>query len=57
MKRRRLFSGLLMVVSGWVHRHQLIVTEFLQAESRLLKKRLRRKRIRLADAERVLLAR
>src|SRR6266446_4651810 len=52
-----LLSFLLMVVSGWVHRHQLIVIEFLQAENRLLKKRLHGKRIRFTDAERALLAR
>ncbi len=32
-----LLSFLLMAVSGWVYRHQLIVIEFLQAENRLLK--------------------
>src|SRR5215510_4258683 len=52
-----LLSFLLMVMSGWVHRHQLIVIEFLQAENRLLKERLRGKRIRFTDAERALLAR
>jgi transposase InsO family protein len=52
-----LLSLLLMVVSGWVHRQQLIVIEFLQAENRLLKARLRGKRIRFTDAERALLAR
>jgi transposase InsO family protein len=52
-----LLSFLLMVVSGWVHRHQLIVIEFLQAENRLLKSRLSPKRIRFTDAERALLAR
>ena len=35
-----LLSFLLMTVSGWVYRHQLIVIEFLQAENRLLKKKL-----------------
>src|SRR5438094_5376043 len=50
-------SFLLMILSGWVHRHQLIVIEFLQAENRLLKERLRGKRIRFTDAERALLAR
>jgi len=40
-----LLSFLLMIVSAWVHRHQLIVIEFLQAENRLLKERLRGKRI------------
>jgi len=52
-----LLSFLLMVVSGWVHRHQLLVIEFLQAENRLLKERLRGKRIRFTDPERALLAR
>ena len=52
-----LLSFLLMIVSGWVHRHQLIVIEFLQAENRLLKDRLRGRRIRFTDAERALLAR
>lgn len=52
-----LLTFLLMVVSGWVHRRQLIVIEFLQAENRMLKERLRGKRIRFTDAERALLAR
>jgi len=52
-----LLSFLLMVAAGWVHRHQLIVIEFLQAENRLLKDRLRGKCIRFTDAERALLAR
>jgi hypothetical protein len=52
-----LLSFLLMVVSGWVYRHQLIAIEYLQAENRLLKERLRGKRIRFSDAERVLQAR
>src|SRR5215510_12518595 len=52
-----LLSFLLMIAAGWVHRHQLIVIEFLQAENQLLKERLRGKRIRFTDAERALLAR
>ena len=52
-----LLSFLLMVTAGWVNRHHLIVIEFLQAENQLLKQRLRGKRIRFTDAERVLLAR
>jgi len=52
-----LLSFLLIIVSGWVHRHQLIVIEFLQAENQLLKRQLRGKRIRFTDAERALLAR
>jgi transposase InsO family protein len=46
-----------MIVSGWVHRHQLVVIEFLQAENRLLKEKLCGKRIPFTDAERALLAR
>jgi len=46
-----------MIVSGWVHRRQLIVIEYRQAENRLLKARLSGKRIRFTDAERALLSR
>src|SRR5438876_2419946 len=52
-----LLSFLLMMVSGWAHRHQLIVIEFLQAENQPLRERLRGRRIRFTDAERALLAR
>jgi len=52
-----LLTFLLMTVSGWVHRRQLMVIEFLKAENRMLKERLRGKRIRFTDAERALLAR
>jgi hypothetical protein len=51
-----LLSFLLMIAAGWVRRHQLVVIEFLQAENRLLKDRLRGRRIRFTDAERALLA-
>lgn len=52
-----LLAFLLMTVSGWVHRHQLVVIELLQAENQLLKARFRGKRVRFTDAERALLAR
>lgn len=52
-----LLSFLLMVAAGWVNRHQLIISDFLQAENQLLKQRLRGKRIRFSDTERALLAR
>ncbi len=52
-----LLAYLLMIVSGWVQRRQLIVIEYLQAENWLLKARLSGKRIRFTDAERALLAR
>ena len=48
---------LLMISADWLKRHQLIVIEFLQAENRFLKERLRGRRIRFTDAERALLAR
>jgi len=52
-----LLSFLLMIAAAWVHRHQLIVIEFREAENRLLKNRLRGRRIRFTDCERALLAR
>jgi putative transposase len=52
-----LITFLLMTVSGWVHRRQLMVIEFLQVGNRLLKARLSDERIRFTDAERALLAR
>ena len=48
---------LLMIFAGRVNRQQLIVIDFLKAENRLLKERLRGKRIRFTDAERAWLAR
>ena len=52
-----LLAYLLMIVSGWIQRRQLIVIEYLQAENRLLRGRLSGKRIRFTDAERILLSR
>jgi putative transposase len=52
-----LLSFLFLISDGWVHRHQPIIVEFLQAENRLLKDRLRGKRIRFTDVERALLVR
>jgi len=50
-------SFLLMALSGWVHRRQLLVIEYLETENRLLKGKLKGRRLRFTDAERVLLAR
>ncbi len=47
----------MLVVSGWVHRHQLVVIEYLQSENRLLKERLKGRQLRFTDAETALLAR
>lgn len=52
-----LLAFLLVVVSGCVHRRQLLAIEFLQVKNQLWKVRLRGKRIRFTDAERALLAR
>jgi len=52
-----LLAFFLALASGCVHRHKLIVIEFLQAENRTLKERRRGKRIRFTDTERTLLAR
>ena len=38
---------LLMIVSGWVHRHQTGVIEYLVEENRVLKEQLRGWRLRL----------
>lgn len=43
--------------SGWVNRHQLDVSEYLQEENRVLKERLGGRRLRFTDAERCRLAR
>jgi putative transposase len=51
------FQLVLLMFSGWVHRHQLDVIEYLQEENRVLKARLRGKRLRFTDAERCRLAR
>ena len=50
-------SFLLLAVSGWVHRRQLLVIEYLETENRLLKSKLKGERLRFTDVERALLAR
>lgn len=52
-----LLTFLLMSVSGWIHRHPLIVIEVLQGENWMPKEWLRGKRVRFTDEERALLAR
>jgi hypothetical protein len=48
---------LLVVFAGWVNRQQLVVIDFLRAENRILKERVRERRMRFTNAERALLAR
>ena len=47
-----LLQFLLMLVAGWLHRQQAAVIEYLNAENRLLRERLGRRRISFTDAER-----
>jgi putative transposase len=51
------FQLVLLMFAGWVNRHQLDVTEYLQEENRVLKERLDGRRLRFTDAERCRLAR
>ena len=52
-----LVTFLLLMVSGWVSRHQQETIEYLQAENQLLKEKFGGRRIRFTDADRALLAR
>jgi hypothetical protein len=51
------FSFLLAMLSGWMNQRQLYVIEYLKAENRMLKAKLKGRRIQFSDAERALLAR
>src|SRR5258708_2900518 len=50
-------SFVLMIFAGWVNRQQLIVIDYLKAENRMLRQRLKGRRLGFTDAERALLAR
>jgi hypothetical protein len=47
---------ILAVLAGWVHREQLKVIEYLQAENRALREQLGNKRLRFTDEQRRRLA-
>lgn len=47
---------LVLMVSGWLKRHQLAAIEYLMAENRVLREQLGPKRIRFTDKQRRLLA-
>ena len=51
------FSFVLVVLAGWMNRRQQQVIEYLKAENRMLKAKVRGRRIRFTDVERALLAR
>ena len=46
----------LMILAGWINRHQQDVIEYLEAENRVLKEKLGKKRILLSDDQRRRLA-
>ncbi len=48
---------LVFLIAGWISRQQLIVIEYLKAENRMLRERLKGRSLRFSDAERALLAR
>jgi transposase InsO family protein len=47
----------MFLIAGWISRQQLIVIEYLKAENRMLRERLKGRSLRFSDAERALLAR
>ena len=46
----------LMILAGWINRHQQDVIEYLEAENRVLKEKLGKERILLSDDQRRRLA-
>jgi hypothetical protein len=42
---------LLVVLAGWVNRHQLDVIEYLREENRVLTEQIGKRRLRLTDAQ------
>ena len=51
------FSFVLVMLAGWMNQRQLQVIEYLKAENRTLKAKLKGRRLQFSDAERALLAR
>ena len=50
------FQFLLLILAGWINRHQQAVIEYLQAENQSLREQVGNKRIRWTDAQRRRLA-
>ena len=48
---------IVFLLAGWISRQQLIVIEYLKAENRMLRERLKGRSLRFSDRERALLAR
>jgi putative transposase len=47
---------LLLILAGWINRHQQEVLEYLRAENQVLKEKLGKRRLLLTDAQRRRLA-
>jgi hypothetical protein len=48
---------IVFLLAGWISRQQLIVIEYLKAENRMLRERLKARSLRFTDKEHALLAR
>ena len=48
---------IIFLLAGWISRQQLIAIEYLKAENRMLRERLKGRSLRFSDKERALLAR
>ena len=55
--RTRPWTMLLMMLAGWLNRHQQDVIEYLREENKILREKLGKKRIILNDNQRMRLAR
>jgi len=52
----RIHTMMLMMLAGWVNRHQQDVIEYLKLENKILREKLCKKRLLLADQQRIKLA-
>ena len=48
---------IVLLLAGWISRQQLVVIEYLKAENRMLRERLKGRSLRFSNRERALLAR
>ena len=54
--RVKLHTMLMMMLAGWINRHQQDMLEYLKAENKILREKLGRKRLLLNDDQRRRLA-
>jgi hypothetical protein len=50
-------ASIVFLLAGWISRQQLIVIDYLKAENRMLRERLKGRSLLFSDQERALLAR